>query len=73
MPDPFANYDAWKTASPYDDDDGSDWLQSALDDHGVECGNCGEWRILADDRRTIKACVCGDEEFDLYDATEDGP
>ena len=48
-----------------------DWLSKVLSSDGEECGNCGEWRILAFDRRTIKACECGDEAYDIYDVAED--
>ena len=48
----------------------NDWLQSVLDREGDDCGNCGGFRRLASDRRTIKACICGDDEYDIYDTAE---
>lgn len=56
----------------------SDYIQNVIGNLGQECGNCGAWRILKPDGpfgfRIIEECPeCGDEEFDIYEAEEDGP
>ena len=48
-----------------------DWLTKVLEQNGDYCGNCGGFCFLAEDRRTIKACICGVDEYDIYDTAED--
>jgi predicted RNA-binding Zn-ribbon protein involved in translation (DUF1610 family) len=63
----------------------AEYIQSVIDNHGVECGNCGEFRILKSDtpfyeqwpddlKNIIETCPnCGDEAYDIYEMSEAGP
>jgi hypothetical protein len=44
------------------------WLYDAINEQGVECGNCEEWRVMVDpDTGDIETCQnCGDERFNVY-------
>jgi hypothetical protein len=44
-------------------------ISELIAEHGLECGNCGKWRIISAEG-DVEDCPCGDEGWNLYDKAD---
>jgi hypothetical protein len=44
-------------------------IMEIIQQGSIECGNCKTFRAVSGDG-TVKACGCGDDEWNLFDAAE---